>query len=68
MRGRMISLYLAGFLGVSPFGALAAGLLADAVGPVATLAAGGAGCLVLALALVRRLGALRNDVAESLPV
>jgi MFS family permease len=66
MRGRMISLYLAGFLGVSPFGALAAGLLADAVGPVATLATGGAVCLGLALLLARRIGALSRRVAEAL--
>ena len=62
----MISLYLAGFLGVSPFGALAAGVLADAVGPVATLAAGGTVCLVLALALARRIGTLSRRVAEAL--
>jgi hypothetical protein len=62
----MISLYLAGFLGVSPFGALAAGLLADAVGPVATLALGGTVCLLLGLVLMRRIVVLSRQVADAL--
>jgi MFS family permease len=46
MRGRVMGLFSTLFVGVSPFGALAAGLLASRFGAPVTLAAGGA--LVLA--------------------
>jgi MFS family permease len=45
LRGRVASLYVMSFLGISPLGALAAGSVAERVGPPATLA----GCGVLAL-------------------
>ena len=40
-RGRVMSLYTAAFLGMAPFGAVAAGALADRVGVAATLTLGG---------------------------
>ena len=46
MRARVVSIYMMSFLGVAPLGALSAGLLAERIGPPATLALGG----VLALA------------------
>jgi predicted MFS family arabinose efflux permease len=43
-RGRVMSLYTAAFLGMSPFGAVVAGALADYIGVSATLTAGGLCC------------------------
>src|SRR5688572_15624236 len=40
-RGRVMSLYTAAFLGISPIGAIAAGAAADAIGIAATLTIGG---------------------------
>ena len=48
MRARVMSIYMMSFLGVSPLGALAAGTLAERIGPPATLALGGALALVAA--------------------
>jgi MFS family permease len=42
MRARVMSIYMMSFLGVSPLGALAAGALAERIGPPLTLALGGA--------------------------
>ncbi|HEY8156610.1 MAG TPA: MFS transporter [Myxococcota bacterium] len=43
-RGRVLSIYALGFMGSAPLGALVSGLLADAVGPLAT-------CAICALAM-----------------
>ena len=53
-RGRVMSLYTAAFLGVSPFGSLAAGAIADAIGVTATLTLAGACCAAGALYLARK--------------
>jgi predicted MFS family arabinose efflux permease len=59
-RGRVMSLYTAAFLGMSPFGAIAAGTLADHVGVAATLTAGGVCCALAGLYLASR----RADIAS----
>ena len=41
MRARVVSIYMMSFLGVAPLGALFAGMLAERIGPPATLALGG---------------------------
>jgi MFS family permease len=51
MRGRVMSLYTAAFLGVSPLGGFVAGAAADAIGTANTLAIGGACCAIAALVL-----------------
>jgi MFS family permease len=56
-RGRVISLYVMSFLGLSPFGGLWAGFLASRIGAPSTLALGGTLCLV-GLLFVRRLPAV----------
>jgi MFS family permease len=48
MRARVVSIYMMSFLGVAPLGALAAGALAEKIGPPATLALGGAFTLTAA--------------------
>jgi MFS family permease len=53
-RGRVMSLYTVAFLGMSPFGAIAAGALADRIGVAATLTACGICCAVAGLRLARR--------------
>ena len=53
-RGRVMSLYTAAFLGMSPFGAIAAGALADLIGVAATLTAGGVCCALAGLYLAHK--------------
>ena len=54
-RGRIVSFYAMAFMGVMPFGSLAAGSLADVVGARATAVAFGIICAALGLLLGRRL-------------
>ena len=46
MRGRLVSLHVAAFLGVMPLGSLAFGLLAEHIGAPAAVAGGGTLCLL----------------------
>jgi MFS family permease len=62
-RGRVMSLYTAAFLGVSPFGAVAAGALADWAGVAITLTAGGISCALAALYLAHRRPQIRAHIA-----
>ncbi len=68
MRGRVMALYLACFMGGTPFGAPLIGWLAGAAGPRWGLIGGGLICLLSALALAmsvaRRRGLHAADVAE----
>ena len=61
-RGRVMSLYTAAFLGVSPFGAVAAGTLADHIGVAVTLTAGGLGCAGAALYLAHKRAQIRTHM------
>jgi MFS family permease len=64
MRGRVMSLYAMGFMGMIPLGALAAGLLASNVnvGPQGTVMISGAGCVVAGLVFATQLKGLKRDV------
>ena len=62
LRGRVASLYVVSFLGISPLGALGAGWIAEHIGPQATLAAGGACALAAALAYAIKLPAIRREI------
>ncbi|MDW8469545.1 MAG: MFS transporter [Burkholderiales bacterium] len=62
MRARVAALYMTAFLGTAPLGALAAGSLAERIGPPAALAAGGALALVAAAAYATRLAAIRRAI------
>jgi predicted MFS family arabinose efflux permease len=53
VRGRVMSLYTAAFLGVAPLGGFVAGAAADRIGAASTLAVGGVCCTLAGLALVR---------------
>ena len=62
-RGRVMSLYTASFMGMSPFGALAAGALADRIGVAATLSIGGVCCVLAASWLITRHARIRGELS-----
>jgi MFS family permease len=64
-RGRVMSLYTVSFMGMAPFGALAAGALADVIGVAATLTISGSCCALGALLLVSRHGRIRGELRET---
>ncbi len=64
-RGRVMSLYTAAFIGMSPFGAVAAGALADRIGVAVTLTAGGIFCALAGLYLAHKHAEIR---AHMLPI
>jgi predicted MFS family arabinose efflux permease len=45
LRGRLMAFYTMAFLGTAPVGSLVAGVLAERIGPAATVVAGGVACL-----------------------
>ena len=53
--GRVMSLHAVAFFAGAPIGALIEGVLADAIGPIHTLALGGVGCIACSLAFRRAL-------------
>ena len=61
-RGRIMSLYTMAFIGMSPFGSLLAGALAERIGASVTIAAGGFICLVAVLLFARRIPVFRELV------
>ena len=61
-RGRVMSFYTMAFMGTAPFGSLFAGAVAHRIGAPATLALGGAGCLLAAAWFARLLPELRRSV------
>ena len=65
LRGRIISLYMMGFLGVMPVGGFVLGLLADRFGPQASLGSFGLIGLASAALLWRRQPAIREGLATA---
>lgn len=61
-RGRVMSFYAMAFAGMSPFGSLLAGTLADRIGASATVALTGALCIVSGLVFASRLPAQRQEL------
>ena len=59
LRARVAAIYIMGFLGMAPVGALIAGSLAEHIGPPMALASGGALALGSALVYLRFLPAIR---------
>ena len=62
MRARVVSIYMMSFLGVAPLGALSAGMLAERIGPPATLALGGIVALCAAFAYWMSLEKIRAAI------
>ncbi|HUL60247.1 MAG TPA: MFS transporter [Anaeromyxobacteraceae bacterium] len=67
MRGRVMGLFSTLFVGVQPFGALAAGFVASRIGVSRTLVAGGAVVLGASVAFHAALPALRRTVLAQHP-
>lgn len=67
VRGRVMSLYTAAFLGVAPLGGFVAGAIADRIGASATIAIGGACCLIAGIVLASQRKALAAAVAAGHP-
>lgn len=61
-RGRVMSLFTMAFMGMSPWGSLAAGSLAGYLGVPGTLLLSGAACLIGAGVLIRQLPRLRAAI------
>jgi len=62
MRARVVSIYMMSFMGMMPLGALFAGMLAESVGPPATLALGGVLALCAACAYWLNLEKIRAAI------
>ena len=62
-RGRVMAFYMMAFLGTAPFGSLLVGKLSEIFGPRATVAAGGACCVVAAGVFLAGLRELRASIA-----
>ena len=61
LRGRVMSVYSMMFLGMAPFGGLCAGYAAEHIGAPATVAGGGAICLVAAVLFRLHLPSVRGE-------
>jgi MFS family permease len=62
LRGRVMAFYTMAFLGTAPIGSLLAGVVADRIGPTATILFGGVACVAGGLWFATRLPALRKVV------
>jgi MFS family permease len=60
LRGRVMAAYSMMFMGMAPFGALLAGILAGKLGAPGAVAAGGAACIIGGVAFAARLPAFRT--------
>jgi MFS family permease len=61
-RGRVMSLYTMSFLGITPFGSLLGGALANQIGVTSTLVIAGIACILGAIGFNRQLPALKEIV------
>ncbi len=61
LRGRVMAVYSMMFMGMAPFGALLAGIVAEPLGPSLTVGIGGALCMLAAIIFARRLPVLRPE-------
>jgi MFS family permease len=61
-RGRVMSLYTMSFLGITPFGSLLGGALAERIGATDTLIIAGIACILGSLFSIRQLPALKKIV------
>jgi MFS family permease len=64
LRGRVMSLYSMMFLGMSPFGSLLAGALADRIGAPVTMAIGGLASCLGGLAFARKWPSMRGPARD----
>jgi MFS family permease len=62
MRGRVMSLYAMGYVGLAPLGSLTGGALATRLGARLTVAMGGVACIALSLAFAPQLARVGDDI------
>ena len=63
-RGRVMSLYTMSFLGITPFGSLLGGSLADRIGATPTLIIAGSACILGSIFFSKQLPPLKKIVHE----
>lgn len=61
-RGRVMSFYTMSFMGMTPFGSIFSGSLADKIGAPATIVIGGIACLAGSALFLSRLPALKEII------
>jgi MFS family permease len=61
-RGRVMSIFMMAFMGLAPFGSMAAGALANVIGVGNTVTISGVVCIVIAVIFRMRLQVIREDV------
>ncbi len=62
MLGRVMSLFAMAFMGMTPFGSLFGGLVAEHFGPAVTVVGGGIVCIIGGMIFVSRLPRIRADI------
>ena len=62
LRGRVMAFYAMAFLGTTPIGSLIAGVVADRIGPTATIGLGGVACIAGGIWFAVKLPKLRAQV------
>jgi MFS family permease len=64
LRGRVMAIYSMMFMGMAPFGALFAGVMAERIGAPATVAIGGVACLCASAIFASVLSRVRQEARE----
>jgi len=64
LRGRVMAVYTMMFMGMAPFGALFAGVMAKIVGAPLTIAVGGLGCIAGAAVFGTQLSSIRAEARQ----
>ena len=66
LRGRVMAVYSMMFMGVAPFGAFIAGVLAEKLGAPVTISAGALGCVTASVLFLTRLSSFKGQARELL--
>jgi hypothetical protein len=64
LRGRVMAIYSMMFMGMAPFGALFAGMMAERIGAPATVAMGGVACLCGSALFASVLSRVRQEARQ----
>jgi MFS family permease len=64
LRGRAISAYSMMYMGMTPIGSLAAGIVAEHIGARVTISAGGLFCLIAAAVYASQLSGIRSEARQ----
>ena len=64
LRGRAISAYSMMYMGMTPIGSMAAGIIAEHVGARETISAGGVICLIGAIVYATQVSGIRSEARQ----